>query len=127
MLPCLAMRNLFTPLFLALALVLCSGSSCSPKRVVHSTSIATIQAVDQLMAMYNEKVAAGDVSVDQERQVKEAWEKYQKANLATEATLRMWLAADGTDEEGLKNRMEAAVEALKAMEDELRDLLKGLL
>lgn len=121
------MKTLFSPLFLAVVLAFSTASSCSPKKVVYVTVDTAVSSIDQLMSAYAQQVAAGNVSVDQERQVKAAWEKYQKANLATEAALRMWLAADAEDEPGLKAKAEAAGKALKAMEDELKGLLKGLL
>ena len=113
---------------LSIFIVTTGSFGCSsPGRTIHATATATVESVDIFMADYSRAVSAGTVSVEQEAKVKAGWEAYQKASLAGEAAIKLYIAASNSDAPTMKGRMEEAVKTLDSMRDELLAVLKGIL
>lgn len=122
--------NAFTYAWLiaSLTVMLVFNPGCkSPGRTIHATATATVEAVDLYMADYSQRVSTGQVGIEQEAKVKAAWEKYQKASLASEAIIKLYIGASKSDSPDIKGKMSDAVKQLDTMRTELITLLKGIL
>lgn len=79
------MKNIILAIFLSLGLVFTSGmSGCktNPETVAYKASKGSSITVEAALASWNDYVGQGKATLDQERVVKRAFEKYQTAQLA---------------------------------------------
>lgn len=73
---------------LLIALVLTSCKTTTPQQTGQRTIAATVIAVNGAMATWNDHVKAGKASLEDERQVKDAYLRQQQATLMAEELVR---------------------------------------
>ena len=105
----------------------CQPACKSPERTAMVVTESAIETIDVLLAYYSDKLEAGEISVEQEDKVIEAYRKYRKGRIALELAWRAYFNAANSDKETAKGKLADALKAVSEMESELRTILEELL